>query len=71
MRIVVFRVDGCSGEVKAGAVRRDDEIDLIDFGKTLRGFDVLTRVGLVVIFDDFDHHLLATDIQTTARVHLL
>ena len=32
---------------------------------------MLTRIGLVIIFDDFDHHLLATDIQSASRVDLL
>ena len=70
MRIVVLGVDRRCGKVEAGAVRRDDEIDLVDFGKTLRRLNVFTRICLVVVFDDFDHHLLAADIQTTAGVDL-
>ena len=70
VRIVILGVDWRCSKVEAGAVRRDDEIDLVDFGKTLCRLDVFTRVCLVVVFDDFNHHLLATDIQTTAGVNL-
>ena len=70
MRVVVFRIDRSSRKVETGAIGRDDEIDLVNFGKALSCLDMLARVGLVIIFDDLDHHLLAADIQPTGRVDL-
>ena len=71
MRIVVFRIDRRGRKVETSAIGRDDEIDLVDFGQALGCLDVLARVGLVIIFDDLDHHLLATDIQPAGRIDLL
>ncbi len=69
--VVVFRIDRRSGKVEACTIGRDDEIDLVDFGQTLCRFDVLARIGLVVIFDDFNHHLLAANIKAATGIDLL
>ena len=71
MRIVVFGIDRSGSQIEACPIGRDDEINLVDLGQTLGGLDMLTRIGLVVILNDFDQHLLATNIQTAAGVDLL
>ena len=53
MRVAVFRIDRGGSKIETGAVRRDDEIDLVDFGEALCSLDMLARVCLVIIFDDF------------------
>ena len=70
-RIAVPAVDRRGRDVESSPVWRDDEIDLVLFRQSLSKLDVLAGIGLVVILDDFDHHLLVADLEATAGIDLL
>ena len=71
MRIFVTVEQRRGGDVQAGPIRGDDEISIVLRCEALHGLDRFARIGLVVIFDDFDHALPAIDGKPAPSVHLI
>ena len=61
------------GEVKSGAPRRKNEIDLILRNQPLDGRCCIVRIAMIVVLDDLDRHALADALEhdTAGGIHLL